>query len=100
MSYYIKSSRVTAVFVLQDAKRRKVAEASGLARSIEPIRLSKASPTFPPGYPLYEVVSVSGVTEAIEHRKMGPLFYVSDDPDVLRELGVTQGNANRPDRAE
>ena len=41
-------------------------------------------------YPRYEVLTANGVTEAIEHRRMEPLFYISDDPEVRRELGFAK----------
>jgi hypothetical protein len=39
-------------------------------------------------YPSYEVVTVNGVSEAIEHRAMEPVFFISDDPAVLSQLGL------------
>jgi hypothetical protein len=52
----------------------------------EPRTLKVPSPGFPGGYPSYEIVSIGGLTEIIEHRKMEPIFYVSDDPAVRTEL--------------
>lgn len=34
------------------------------------------------GYPAYEAITVDGITEIIEHRKMEPVFYVTDDASV------------------
>jgi hypothetical protein len=31
---------------------------------------------------------VNGITEVIEHRRMEPVFYISDDLEVRRKLGV------------
>lgn len=45
---------------------------------------------FPKGYPKYAVITVNGITDIIEHRKMEPIFYVTDDPNIWRELGVEQ----------
>ena len=42
------------------------------------------------GYPRYKVVSINGITDVIELRKMEPIFYVTDDPAILKELGVQQ----------
>lgn len=42
------------------------------------------------GYPAYEIITVDGVTEVIEHRKMEPVFYLVDDPAILAELGVSR----------
>ena len=33
------------------------------------------------GYPLYQVVTVDGFVEVVEHRQPGPVFSISDDPD-------------------
>jgi hypothetical protein len=49
----------------------------------------KNSPAgFPKGYPKYVVITVDGITDIIEHRKMEPIFYVTDDPAIWQELGV------------
>jgi hypothetical protein len=50
---------------------------------LEPIYLGEKR-----GYPMYEIFTVRGVTEVIEHRKMEPLFYITDDPAVLERLGI------------
>jgi len=41
-------------------------------------------------YPSYEIITVGRTTEVIEHRKMEPIFYVTDDPSVLSKLGVSK----------
>jgi len=40
-------------------------------------------------YPSYEIITVGKATEVIEHRKMGPVFYVTDEPAVLSKLSVS-----------
>lgn len=50
---------------------------------------------FPKGYPIYKVITVNGITDIIEHRKMEPIFYVTDDPNIWRELGVEQTKAEK-----
>jgi hypothetical protein len=42
----------------------------------------------PSPYPIYEKVTINGVTESVEHRRMEPIFYVSDDPELHRRFGV------------
>jgi hypothetical protein len=37
-------------------------------------------------YPSYEVLTARGLVEIVEHRKMEPIFYVNDDPEVRRHL--------------
>lgn len=41
---------------------------------------------FHKGYPAYEAVTVNGVTDIIEYRKMEPVFYMTDNPTIWREL--------------
>jgi hypothetical protein len=41
---------------------------------------------FPKGYPKYVVITVDGITDIIEHRKMEPIFFVTDDPAAWAEL--------------
>lgn len=48
----------------------------------------EARPYRPFEYPSYRVVTVNGVTDIIEHRAMEPVFYMADDPEVWKKLGV------------
>jgi hypothetical protein len=38
------------------------------------------------------VVTVNGITDIVERRTMEPVFYMTDDPAVWKELGVQQEN--------
>ena len=44
----------------------------------------------PKGYPAYIVATINGIADIIEFRKMEPVFYMTDDPAVWKELGVEQ----------
>jgi hypothetical protein len=88
MSYYIKPWGSSATFVLKDARGQIVTKVDGKVKSSGPFQLKHPPQGFPPGYPAYEVITANGITEIIEHRKMEPIFYVTDDPSVWRELGV------------
>lgn len=90
MSYYIRPSGRTATFTLLNTKKQKLAEVKGTQTGLEPLTLKKPRPGFPPGYPSYEIITVNGVTEIVEHRKMEPIFYITDDPAVWAELGVSR----------
>jgi hypothetical protein len=58
-----------------------------------PFELKHPPQGFPPGYPTYEVITVNGITDIIEHRRMEPIFYVTDDLAVWNELlGVKPSN--------
>jgi hypothetical protein len=37
-------------------------------------------------YPSFHVVQVNGTDELIEHKKMEPIFYISDDPEMIRTM--------------
>lgn len=50
--------------------------------------LKNPPPGFPKGYPKYAVITVNGITDVIEHRGMEPIFYVTDDPHVWKELDI------------
>jgi hypothetical protein len=90
MSYYIMPWGSSATFTVQDTKGRTLKEVDGKVRGLEPLELKHPPPGFPPGYPSYEVITVNGITEIIEHRKPEPIVYITDDPAVWKELGVGQ----------
>jgi len=90
MSYYVMPWGRNAVFTLRGAKGQVRAKVRGKTRGLGPFQLKHPPQGFPPGYPSYEVITVNGTTEIIEHRKMEPIFYVTDDPAVWKELGVEQ----------
>jgi hypothetical protein len=95
MNYYILPWGRRATLILRDKKGQTLTKVKGKVEGLEPFQLKHAPPGFPPGYPAYEVITVNGTTEIIEHRKMEPMFYITDDPAVWKELGVVadaQGN--------
>jgi hypothetical protein len=57
------------------------------------LTLKKPPLGFAPGYPGYEVISIDGLTDVVEHRAMEPTFYMTDDAAVREELGVPANNA-------
>ena len=86
MNYYVKPSGRTSIFILRNAKKQKLAEVNGTLTGLEPLKLKNLRSGSPPGYPSYEIVTVNGVTEIIEHRQTEPIFYITDDPAVWVEL--------------
>ena len=90
MSYYIKHTGATATFILKDLKKgKKLAEASGTLKSLEPLTVNDPRSGLTPSYPSYEIITVNGVTEIIEHRRLEPIFYITDDPVVRSKLGLS-----------
>ena len=90
MSYYSMPWGSSATFILQDTKGKIRTKVDSKEKGSEPFQLKHPPHGFPPGYPAYEIITVNGITEIIEHRKMEPIFYVTDDPAVWKELGVGQ----------
>jgi hypothetical protein len=91
MNYYSKPWGRSATFILQNGKRQT--KVDGKVKGTGPLQLKNPPQGFPPGYPSYEVITVNGMTDIIEHRRMEPIFYVTDDPAVWNELlGVRASN--------
>ena len=88
MSYYSMPWGGSATFVLQDAKGIIRTKVHGKTRGLGPNQLKHPPPGFPAGYPAYEVITANGITEIIEHKKMEPIFFVTDDAAVWKELEV------------
>jgi hypothetical protein len=86
MNYYVKPWGRSVTFIFQDQKGKMLAKVDGKQRGLEPFHLKNPPQVFARGYPSYEIVTVDGITEIIEHRKMEPIFYVTDDPAVWKEL--------------
>ena len=85
MDYYVSSSGRTATFTLRDSSGTTT-KVTGKLRTVEPLQRMEKQSGFPAGYPVYEIIAVGGKTEIIEHRKMEPVFYVTDDPAVWAEF--------------
>jgi hypothetical protein len=87
MDYYSHSGLPDARFKLLDAKtKRKLAEADGTMSGLQPVMLKTPKDGYRMVYPSYEVITVAGVTEIIEHRRAEPIFYITDDPDVRSKV--------------
>lgn len=69
---------------------QKVSLATENYPSVRTRELDNPPEGFPKSYPAYNVVTIDGVTDIIERRKMEPVFYMTDDPAVWKELGVKQ----------
>lgn len=97
MDYYINSSGRDARFTLLNAKtKRKLAEVYGTQKGMQPIMLKSPRAGYQMDYPGYEVITVAGVTEIIEHRRMEPIFYITDDSDVKSKVLSRVGMATPP----
>lgn len=88
MDYYSTGESIFKLYKVNNFFALK--KVTGIPRFPYSNYLKNSPAGFPKGYPSYEVITVSGITDIIEHRKMEPIFYVTDDPNVWRELGVKQ----------
>jgi hypothetical protein len=88
VDYYISPLGRTAAFSLYEPNGRRLRKVSGSLRGGHPLTLKKSSPRSAPGFPVYEVITIDGLTDVIEHRAAEPTFYMTDDPVVLEELRV------------
>ena len=83
LDYFIDSTGSKAVFTLLDHNGNVVLRKSGhFGKSLED---SVALPAGP-AYPAHQVVVIDGVTDIVEHRKMEPMFYMTDDPSVWAKV--------------
>lgn len=88
MNYYTKFVGNDVKFILKDREGNTLAKASGKTRGLYPLQLKHPPQGFDHGYPSYEVVTVNGVSDIIEHRRMEPIFYINDDPAVRNEFSA------------
>lgn len=84
MSYYVVPWS-TAQFILRDKNGHILKKENGKMRCRAPFELENPPQGFPSGYPAYEAITVYGITEIIEHKKMEPIFYVTDDTAVWKQ---------------
>lgn len=82
MSYYSKPWGRTATFIVQDTRKQLLTKVVGTVKCNEPFRLKKPTQDSASEYPAYELITTDGTSEIIEHRKMEPIFYLFDDPEV------------------
>ncbi len=74
---------------MQDSKSKVLKKLFGSEACDKPFVPRNSPQGYPSGYPAYELITVNGTTEVIEHRKMEPIFYISDDPAVRKEYLAT-----------
>lgn len=90
MDYYIKPWGNSASFIVQGGATDQVLQKIvGKVECNEPFHLKSPGEESEPSYPSYEAISVNGVTEIIEHKKMEPTFYVTDDDAVWKQFRAT-----------
>ncbi len=85
MSYYSMPWGGSAQFTLQNKNGQVMMKEDGKVRCKEPFQLKSSPQQSSSGYPAYEPITVNGITEIIEHRRMEPIFFVTDNPAVWKQ---------------
>lgn len=90
LDYYSTFSGGESVFKLHHRKRLLALDkVTVIQNKNDHMRVLKNPPAgSPKGYPSYEIIRVNGVIDIIEHKRMEPIFYTTDDPAIWQELGV------------
>jgi hypothetical protein len=91
MSYYVQSDGRVARFRCSSLGPTL----TGRLRGGHPIAPKQSPPGFPEGYPKYEVITVNGVTDIVEHRQMEPYFFMADESAVT-ESCLQKNSCNGP----
>jgi hypothetical protein len=94
MDYYSTFSGGEYVFKFYDKNRLLSTEKIKLTTKEESVirtqQLKNPPEGSPKNYPVYNVVTVNGISDIVERRKMEPVFYMTDDPAIWKELDVKQ----------
>ncbi len=85
MIYYAFPLEGRAKFIWRDASKHLLKQAEGKVECNKPFVLRNSPEALATGHPAYEAITVDGVTEIIEHRKMEPLFSITDDSTVWKQ---------------
>lgn len=92
LSYYapLVGSARTATVTLRSRQGSTLSKVVATLRGREPLTLEPHAGTGAIPYPSYEVLTANGVSDVVEHRRLEPIFYMTDDAGVWRKLGVTK----------
>jgi hypothetical protein len=90
LDYYVYPSSREAVFKIYDINNgNQIQKVAAQLEGPEPVNLSHEShEESKKDRPVYEIVSVNGQIDVIEHREKAPVFYFTDDPLVWKKLGL------------
>jgi hypothetical protein len=88
MNYFSTPWGYDTQFILRDKNNQTIEKKYGRSKCGLGFQVRNPPEGFPPGYPAYKPNTVNGITEIIEHKKMEPLFYVTDDPVVWKQYSA------------
>ncbi|NOX09375.1 MAG: hypothetical protein GXP22_07815 [Gammaproteobacteria bacterium] len=89
MDYYLNPWEAEVIFTLYGKDGNELSKLRSDISRI-PLKLKNSPTGYPKHYPMYQVITINGITEIIEHRKMESVFYITDAPAVWKALGVVQ----------
>jgi hypothetical protein len=73
-----------ATFIMREKAGKKLVKMSG--KTIGTPRYLKSRSQGPgQQYPVYQLVAINGVIEIMEHRRLEPIVYITDDPAIREE---------------
>ena len=76
MADYVMPGNKTATFKLWNNHGTVLAKVSATVANESPDNAR----------PYYRLMTANGLSEVIEHREPGPIFYISDDPGIRQQL--------------
>jgi hypothetical protein len=88
IDYWIGPRGRTATITLRSADGQRLDSVQATLAGLEPHTLLPKPDIGPIPYPSYEILTAKGITEVVEHRRMEPRFYLVEDLEVKRRLGV------------
>jgi hypothetical protein len=83
MDYYVQPWGRRAIFTLIGPDERVLGKVTASLRGRQPLS-AQGEPTN--AYPSYSIAEAKGVVDIVEHRKMEPKFWMTDDVDVWKSL--------------
>ena len=85
MDYYVEATGRRATFKLFDKRHHVLGTVAGSLRGLRPVSMNGSSQAAS-GYPMFEIVNVNGVVEVVEHKAMEPIFYIPNDPGMVKAI--------------
>jgi hypothetical protein len=86
MDYYVGPFSRSATFLLKTRNGYRLGKVSASLNGLAPQHINGGSPGSGGFYPAYEVVTVKGIVDVVEHRAMEPIFYMTDDTAVWKAI--------------
>ena len=84
MYCYVGPLGRSSTFWLLDRNGNTLSKVNTVTEGLQPHEFEDAKA----GYRAYEIETGNGFTEVTEFRQMEPVFYINDDPQVRKKLGL------------